>query len=392
MAGLRAAQRSHQASRARAHDDYLSHLECSGFSLGHNCCKVYLMLTVDPGEYTKNGHRGPHWRVPTDVVTGAAGFIGSHLVDLLVDRGRSVIGLDSFDPAYSPEQKRANLAAASTRPWFRLEVGDLRDSDLAGLFSGVETVYHLAARAGVQDSWGGAFSDTWDVNVAGTHAVLEAALAADVRRVVIASSSSVYGETAGPGGRRTLSPISPYGASKAACEHLAGVYARRGLDVVTLRYFTVYGPRQRPDMAIHRIFESLRPGGGAFVRRGSGCQTREFTFVRDVVAATAAAGALSAASGRAFDIGGGAPASLNDVIAKVEALAGMPVPVRTVARPAGDPQATSAECSAADRLLGWRPVTSLARGLAEQWMWHRRRPAPAAEQAQDIPRPVPVAP
>ncbi|MCY4423415.1 MAG: NAD-dependent epimerase/dehydratase family protein [Acidimicrobiaceae bacterium] len=258
-------------------------------------------------------------------------------------------------------------------------------------FAGAETVYHLAARAGVQDSWGGSFADAWDVNVAGTHAVLEAALAAGVRRVVIASSSSVYGETSGRDGRRTLSPISPYGASKAACEHLAGVYARRGLDVVTLRYFTVYGPRQRPDMAMHRIFESLRPDGPAFVRRGSGSQTREFTFVLDVAAATAAAGALASASGRAFDIGGGAPASLNDVIAAVGAMTGAPVPVEAAARPAGDPQATSADCSAAHRLLGWRPVTSLNRGLAEQWAWHRRRRATGVEPQRDDPRLVPVA-
>ena len=350
------------------------------------------MLTVDQGEYTRNGHSGPHRRGHTDVVTGAAGFIGSHLVDLLVDRGRTVIGLDSLNPAYSPDQKKANLAAASRRPWFRLEVGDLRRTDLAALFGGAETVYHLAARAGVQDSWGGGYADAWEVNVAGTQAVLEAALAAGVRRVVVASSSSVYGETAGPGGRRTLNPISPYGASKAACEHLAGAYARRGLDVVALRYFTVYGPRQRPDMAMHRMFESVRPAGPAFVRRGSGSQTREFTFVRDVVAATAAAGALSDAAGRTFDIGGGTPASLNDVIAAIGVLAGTTVPISTVARPAGDPQATSAECTPAHRVLGWRPVTSLHRGLAEQWSWHRRRWTAEAEPALADPRLVPAAP
>lgn len=350
------------------------------------------MLTVDPGEYTSNGHGGPLRRTPVDIVTGAAGFIGSHLVDLLVDRGRAVVGLDSLDPAYSPVQKRANLAAAGRRPWFRLEIGDLRHTDLVPLFAGAETVYHLAARAGVQDSWGEGFSDAWEVNVAGTQAVLEAALAAGVRRVVVASSSSVYGETAAPGGRRTLSPISPYGASKAACEHLAGVYARRGLDVVTLRYFTVYGPRQRPDMAMHRIFESARTDGPAFVRRGSGSQTREFTFVRDVAAATAAAGILSGAGGRTFDIGGGTRASLNSVIAAVEDLAATAVPVTTVARPAGDPQATSADCAPAARVLGWRPVTSLRRGLAEQWAWHLHQRTSGAEPAATGGEMVPAAP
>lgn len=348
------------------------------------------MLTVDHDEYTGNGHGGPHRRGALDVVTGAAGFIGSHLVDLLLARGRTVVGLDSFDPAYSPDQKRANLASAGRRPSFRLEVGDLRLADLAPLLAGADTVYHLAARAGVQDSWGDGFAETWEINVAGTQAVLEAALAAGARRVVIASSSSVYGDTAGPGGSRTLNPISPYGASKAACEHLAGVYARRGLDIVMLRYFTVFGPRQRPDMAMHRVFEAVRPDGPVFVRRGSGCQTREFTFVRDVVAATAAAGALVAASGQTFDVGGGTPASLNDVIAEIGDLIGTPVPVRTVALPAGDPHATSADCAPARQLLEWRPVTSLRRGLAEQWAWHRGRWTAGVEAAMSDPQLVPA--
>ncbi len=348
------------------------------------------MLTVDHGESARNGHDDPRPRGAFDVVTGAAGFIGSHLVDLLLDRGRTVVGLDSFDPAYSPDQKKANLAAASRRPSFRLEVGDMRLVDLPALLAGAGTVYHLAARAGVQDSWGDGFAETWEINVAGTQAVLEAALVAGARRVVIASSSSVYGDTAGPGGSRTLSPISPYGASKAACEHLAGVYTRRGLDVVMLRYFTVFGPRQRPDMAMHRMFESVRPDGPAFVRRGSGCQTREFTFVRDVVAATAAAGTLVAAGGQTFDIGGGAPASLNDVIAEIGELAGAAVPVMTVALPAGDPHATSADCAPARQMLGWCPATSLRRGLAEQWAWHRDRWNARVEAAMSDPQLVPA--
>ena len=338
------------------------------------------MVAVALNEYTSNGHGGQPGRDRVAVVTGAAGFIGSHLVDLLIDRGRTVIGLDSFDPAYSTAQKRANLAAAGRRPSFRLEVDDVRSADLAGLFAGAWTVYHLAARAGVQDSWGQGSADTWETNVAGTQAVFEAALAAGVDRVVLASSSSVYGDTAVPGGLRSVSPISPYGASKAACEHLAGVYARRGLDIVTLRYFTVFGPRQRPDMAMHRMFEAARPDGPTFARRGSGAQTREFTFVRDVAEATAAAGTVPSAAGRAFDIGGGARPSLNDVIAAVGDLAGTPVRVRTVPRPAGDPQATAADTRPARESLGWRPVTSLRQGLAEQWAWHRRRWTPRADR------------
>ena len=331
------------------------------------------MLAIPHDEYTSNGDR----ELPTEdraaVVTGAAGFIGSHLVDLLLDQGRTVVGLDSLDPAYSPAQKRANIAAAEQHPSFRLEVDDLRRADLASLFTGAGTVYHLAARAGVQDSWRQGVTDTWEVNVAGTQAVLEAALAAGVDRVVLASSSSVYGETAVPGGPRIVNPISPYGASKAACEHLAGIYARRGLEVVTLRYFTVFGPRQRPDMAMHRMFEATRPDGPIFSRRGSGEQTREFTFVRDVAEATAAAATVPSAAGRTFDIGGGARPSLNDLIAAVGTVAGTAVRVRTVPRPAGDPMATAADTDPARQLLGWRPVISLRRGLAEQWAWHLRR-------------------
>ena len=330
------------------------------------------MFAISRPEYTSSGHQPEPAPAQVSVVTGAAGFIGSHLVDLLLDEGHTVIGLDSFDPAYSPAQKRANLAAAEQHPSFRLVVDDLRRADLAGLFAGATTVYHLAARAGVQDSWRKGVTDTWEVNVAGTQAVFESALAAGAERVVLASSSSVYGETAAPGGPRTVNPISPYGASKAACEHLAGVYARRGLEVVTLRYFTVFGPRQRPDMAMHRMFEATRPGGPVFYRRGAGEQTREFTFVRDVAQATAAVANVPSAAGRTFDIGGGAHPSLNDVIAAVGAVAGTAVQVQTVPRPAGDPQATAADTGPARRLLGWRPVTSLRRGLVEQAAWHRQ--------------------
>ncbi len=347
------------------------------------------MFAVPRNEYTGGGRREQPRPGPVAVITGAAGFIGSHLVDLLLDRGHTVIGLDSLDPAYSPAQKRANLAAAERRPSFRLVVDDLRRVDLAALFAEATTVYHLAARAGVQDSWQQGVTDTWEVNVAGTQAVLEAALAVGVDRVVLASSSSVYGETAAPGGPRTVNPISPYGASKAACEHLAGVYADRGLEIVALRYFTVFGPRQRPDMAMHRMFEATRPEGPTFCRRGSGKQTREFTFVRDAAKATAAAATVPAAAGRTFDIGGGARTSLNDAIAAAGVAAGTAVRVRTAPLPAGDPQATAADTGPARQLLGWRPVTSLRRGLTEQAAWHRQRWADGSHPA---PRPPTLQP
>ena len=326
------------------------------------------MPYVDHSEYRVPVTGRPR-QAPRAVVTGAAGFIGSHLADLLLARGHDVIGLDSFDPASSPDRRARNLAGALGRSSFRLEVADVRTAALHELFRDADTVYHLAARAGVQDSWGPAGASTWSNNAAATQAVLEAALAAGVRRVVLASSSSVYGDTAQPGGPRVVAPASPYGASKAACEHLAGVYAGRGLEIVTLRYFTVFGPRQRPDMAMQRMFEAAA-GGAAFARRGRGSQTREFTFVRDVAEATAAAGTAHEAVGRALDIGGGLQASLNEVIAAVEEIVGDTVPVRPVPRPAGDPRATVASRGPARRVLGWKPRTSLRQGLAEQWAWH----------------------
>ena len=250
---------------------------------------------------------------------------------------------------------------------------------LQDVFAGARTVFHLAARAGVQDSWQPDSRRIWDGNVASTQAVLDAALSSDTPRVVLASSSSVYGDTACRGGRRIVAPISPYGATKAACEHLANVYRRRGLDVVTLRYFTVFGPRQRADMAMHRLFEAARSGRNPFIKRGSGTQTREFTYVEDVVKATAAAGMLRSATGRTFDIGGGLGASLNSVIAEVERLTERTVPVVDVEEPPGDPKATVANRRQARWLLRWRPRTTLREGLANQWTWHQAavRPHPS---------------
>lgn len=317
------------------------------------------------------------------VVTGAAGFIGSNLVDALLDAGHRVVGIDSFDPWYSPAFRARNIEAACGHPSFRLEIKDLRTADLTELFDGAGTVYHLAARPGVQQSWGAGLTNTMEMNASVTGAVLDGAQQAGVERVVLASSSSVYGDTATASGARVRAPLSPYGASKAACELLAEAYARRGLDVVTLRYFTVFGPRQRPDMAMHRMFEATRRCTPPFARRGSGGQSREFTFVADAVAATVLAGTVPEASGRTFDIGGGAEVSLNDVMAAIGRIAGTPVRMRPVPAPAGEPSCTVAANEDAFEVLGWRPRTSMQYGLCAQWAWHqgvRSASAPSASR------------
>lgn len=311
-------------------------------------------------------------------MTGAAGFIGSHLVDSLLERGQTVVGIDNFDPWYDIEQKHANLAGAKANPRFALHMVDLINDSFDHLFDDASVVYHLAARPGVQDSWGRGFAQTAQQNIFCTQVVLETALAAQVERVVYASSSSVYGTTAASADDRAVLPISPYGVSKAAGEQLAMVYAQRGLAVACPRYFTVYGPRQRPDMAMHKLFEATIPRGPTFMRRGTGEQRREFTYVGDVVAATVAAGDEPGATGQMFDVGGGSSASLNEVSSLISRLADRAVCMESVTLPPGDPAATVADLEPAGRLLGWSPTTTLERGLEAQYHWHRRRAAMTA--------------
>lgn len=305
------------------------------------------------------------------VVTGAAGFIGSHLVDRLLALGHHVVGIESWDPWYPATVKRSNLRAASASDRFELVALDVAADELTGVLRDGDIVFHLAARAGVQDSWGDGFETTMNANVVGTQRLLETALAAGCERVVFASSSSVYGETAGASGARVVAPVSPYGVSKAAGEQLADVYGERGLDVVSLRYFTVYGARQRPDMAFHRLFRAATAGvPDRFPLRGSGEQRREFTHVSDVVQATIAAGFTPGVPGRRHDVGGGSSVRLLDVISTVERITGSAVRIDQVAPAAGDPAATVADCERTRVDLEWAPSIELIDGLVDQWRWH----------------------
>ena len=301
------------------------------------------------------------------IVTGAAGFIGSHLSEKLLDEGYTILGIDNFDPWYDPEIKKANIHNCLLHDNFDLIDADIRSIDFLSLFKEGDTVFHLAARPGVQDSWGKGFADSVEINIFGTQRIFEAALHTGVRRVVFASSSSIYGASSTELERK-VHPISPYGVSKAACEQLAEVYRERGLDLVPLRYFTVYGPRQRPDMAMNRLFRAALPGSFRFPLRGNGNQRREFTFVKDVINATIAAGyALKNSSSEAFDIGGGVSASLAEVMDVVEEITGTSIRVDQQPMAAGDPLITVASTESAKELLGWEATTSLRDGLQEHY-------------------------
>jgi UDP-glucuronate 4-epimerase len=294
------------------------------------------------------------------VVTGAAGFIGSHLAEALGARGHDVVGVDSFTDYYDRALKEENAASLDVA---RIDLAE-QELDLGG----VDGVFHLAGQPGVR-SFGDVFDDYVTRNLLATRRVFDRAAAAGVR-VVFASSSSVYGEAeAHPTREETeLRPISPYGITKAACEQLARAYARAfGLETVVLRYFTVYGPRQRPDMAFARIVDALAREG-SFELYGDGFQSRSFTYVDDAVEATIAA-MENAPAGSLYNVGGGAEATMRDAIAMLERVSGHTLDVVERPAAAGDVRRTSADTSSIERELGWRATTSLEDGLSAQWEW-----------------------
>jgi UDP-glucuronate 4-epimerase len=303
------------------------------------------------------------------VVTGAAGFIGSHLAEALVAAGHDVLGVDSFNDYYDPALKEENARG--------LDVvrADLAEDPLEELFEGADGVFHLAGQPGVRASFGGGFADYLSRNVLASQRVFETAAALG-QRVLFASSSSVYGDAERlPTPEQTeLHPISPYGITKAACEHLARAYAQRdGLDTVVLRYFNVYGPRQRPDTAFARIVRALVEGS-AFELYGDGSISRGFTFVDDVVAATLA-GMDRGRRGAVYNVGGGSEVTMRDAIALLERISGRRLAVIRRPEAAGDPRRTSADTTRARRELGWRPRVALEQGLEAQWEWASARVA-----------------
>ncbi len=302
------------------------------------------------------------------LVTGAAGFIGSQLLRTLLERGHDAVGWDAFTDYYDPALKEENARD------FPVDRIDLADDDLE--LDGFDGVFHLAGQPGVA-SFGSLFPVYVRQNVLATQRLFEAAAAADVR-VVFASSSSIYGdaeryptpEDAGP------APLSPYGITKLACEHLARAYGSAfGLDAVTLRYFTIYGPRQRPDMAFTKMVTCLAEGR-PFELYGDGKQSRSFTFVDDAVAATIAA-MEDGAPGGTFNVGGGAEVSMLEAIEALRRIAGRELEVVRLPRRDGDASRTAADTTRIREALGWSASTSFEDGLAAQWRWAVARVAAA---------------
>ena len=307
------------------------------------------------------------------LVTGAAGFIGSNLCEALLGAGNEVVGVDSFVPNYPEPQKRANLASLAVYETFTFIEAAVEGMESSDYPSGIDAVCHLAGLPGVRTSWEPQqFSSYVEANVAGTQAVLRHALESDVAKFVYASSSSVYG---GATSSQSLSetqlprPTSPYAVTKLSGEHLCSLYGSElGLDTLSLRFFTVFGPGQRPDMAMHRMINSAVTGQ-PFTVFGDGKQERDFTFVGDIVRAIVLSLSSDVPKGTVLNVGGGTPVGLLDVVQHLERILNRPVPLQFVDRGPGDPTVTRADITQVHEALGWRSQTSLIEGLSQQVQW-----------------------
>jgi nucleoside-diphosphate-sugar epimerase len=303
------------------------------------------------------------------LVTGAAGFIGSHLCERLLRDGCDVVGVDAFIPLYPRTIKENNLAGARSNRSFHMVVADLRDADMEEILDGVEAVFHLAAMPGLPRSWTD-FTLYETCNVTATQRLIAAAgQCRSLKRFVYASTSSVYGRYGSGDESLPARPISPYGVTKYAAEQLCRAYSDEfGLPLVVLRYFSVYGPRQRPDMGYHKFINALLRDE-AITIFGDGQQVRGNTYIDDCIAATVAA--VGASVGEAYNVGGGETASVWDILHKLETITGRSARVlRHAARP-GDQRHTTADTTKLSRQLGWQPKVGLDEGLSRQVDWQR---------------------
>lgn len=308
------------------------------------------------------------------LVTGVAGFVGSTLAERLLADGHAVVGIDNFTPYYGRAIKEHNLATLRAQPGFTFMDGDLNALDLRATLDGVEVVFHQAAQAGVLASWGETFQTYIDSNIRAMQRLLEAARDQPaLQRFVYASSSSVYGNTRDLPARETgmTAPVSPYGVTKLAGEHLCHLYATNfGVPTVSLRYFTVYGPRQRPDMAIHKFIRATLTDQPITVY-GDGSQTRDFTYITDIVAANLAAATRDLAPGSVYNTGGGSRISVAELIDLIQELAGNRTQLNHIAKQAGDAKHTAADLTAARRDLGFAPQVGHRDGISAEIAWMR---------------------
>jgi nucleoside-diphosphate-sugar epimerase len=306
------------------------------------------------------------------VVTGAAGFIGSHLTEKLLAGGNDVVGIDCFTDYYERDRKEKNLEPSRGNTRFSFEELDLVDDDLRPALDGASVVYHLAGQPGVRPSWGSQFDKYVRDNIIATQRLLECLKGSPIKRLVFAGSSSVYGDAEMfPTKESALPrPVSPYGVTKLASEHLTHLYTRNfDIPAVSVRYFTVYGPRQRPDMAFARFMQALSDGQEIEVY-GDGEQTREFTYVSDAVEGTIKAAGADV-MGQVFNLGGGSRVTVNQVLATLEDISGIKVRRQNLPAAPGDPRHTGASINLARERLGWEPRVSLRDGLDKQWRWFR---------------------
>lgn len=311
------------------------------------------------------------------LVTGACGFIGTSLCEELLIQGFDVLGIDSFTTNYSVSTKRLNQSHLNTFENFTLIESDLLSIDLDPILKEVNLIFHLAGQPSVSNSWALDFQTYSDRNIVATQKLLysiEKTNKLSEFKLVFASSSSVYGDinTGQISENDKKFPISPYGVSKLAAENLVTLYGTElGINTVSLRYFTVFGPRQRPDMAFNKIISSILTGQD-FSLYGDGSQTRDFTYVSDIVRATSSAGFTTVEPGSVFNIGGGAPTSLNHAIQIIESITNKKVKIQSNPIGFGNPTKTSANCSKAKDILNWEPTESLTTGLEKQIKWHTR--------------------